>query len=168
MRQKYLGANEQAVIKILSENKNEVDRTQLINLLKIDLNKSFETLSWTLKNMESKGMIYFDPLTNCYTLPDHWRETLKQERGINALPQQLLGIQKRIELMSLAFEHGIIGNEIEAYGLYGLLDLDMGSLKKVTEQFSNEKIIKGKKKERKRDEASRLIRDYGKKRGLDE
>lgn len=168
MRQKYLGENERAVIKILSENKNEVDRAQLINLLKIDLNKSFETLSWTLKNMVSKGMIYLDPLTNCYTLPDHWRETLKQERGVNALPQQLVGIQKRIELMSLAFEHGLIKNEIEAYGVYGLLDLDMGSLKKVAEQLSNEKIMEGKNKERKRNETSGLIREYGKSEGSED
>ena len=160
MRQKYLGENERAVIKILSENKNEVYRHQLIKWVTTELNKSFETISWTLKNMVSKGMIYFDALMNIYTLPDHWREALQQERGINALPQQLVGINKRIELMRLALENRLVENEIEAYGLYGLLDLDMSSLKKIADQFANEKQREGKSKQRKKQETSQLISYY--------
>lgn len=160
MKQKYLGPNERAVIKTLTENGNEVYRHQLIQWVRNDLNKSFETISWTLKNMVSKGMIYFDPLTTTYTLPDHWREALKQKRGINALPQQLVSINKRIELFRLAFENGLVENEIEGYAFYGLLDIDMSTLKKVAEQFSNEKVREGKEKERDTKEVSQLIAEY--------
>jgi hypothetical protein len=160
MKQKYLGDNERAIIKTLTENNNELQRQYLINWVRSELGKSFETISWTLKKMTKKGMIIYDPLTSTYTLPDHWREVLKQEKGVNALPQQLISINKRIELFRLAFENELIENEIEAYGIYGLLDIDMSSLKKVAEQYSNEKVRKDKETERTKKETSQLIAEY--------
>lgn len=46
MRQKHLGENERTIIKILSENNNEISRSNLINWTRIELGKSFETISW--------------------------------------------------------------------------------------------------------------------------
>jgi len=40
-------------------------------------------------------------------------------------------MEKRLELMRLAFENGLIETELEGYGLYGLLDLNLETLQKV-------------------------------------
>ncbi len=160
MKHKNLGENERTIIRILTENNNEVKRIHLIKWVRTESGKSYETISWSLKNMVSKGLIYYDPLTTTYTLPDHWREVLKQERGIDAPPQQLVGIDIRIELMRIALDQKLVTNEIEAYGLYGLLDLNLDSLKKVTEQFSNECSREGRNHQRRKEENSQLIREY--------
>jgi hypothetical protein len=144
-------------MKLLQDNGNELKRDQIINWLRIETGKSRDSLSWSLKNMAAKGILRYDPYTDCYSIPDYWREALKSERGIDRLPQELFPISKRMELMRLAFEHGLIENELEGYGLYGLLDLNLESLQKVVLAFEDENARKAREEKQKEDETSSVL-----------
>ena len=160
MARAYLGKNEKNILNGLKKYGPNCPRKQLIYYVRMDTDTSKASLYWTIKNMQEKGLIIYDPFTDTINIPDHWLEQLRQTGNhIDICPQHLLSVSKRIDIFKIALKN-ISMNETELFGLYGLLDLNIDSLKKLKSLVDNEKVRKGVEKEKGFKEASQLLQAY--------